>query len=494
MLPLWAREATKRAVRSLLVRTWPERRELPLAHWRLARDDAGRLHREGLLLEALLERFGSPLHLLDMHRLEHNAKAFLAAAPQIDAAFSYKTNPTTSVLERLHRAGMGAEVISPHELWLALELGVPPARIIYNGPGKSDASLREAVKRGVLVNANARPEIARVAQAARAVGVRARVGVRVIPVSAWSGQFGERIESGAAMRAAAELSESPDLCFEAIHAHLGFALDSELQARRFVSQVLDFRASVRRELGVSVPIVDLGGSLPTPTVRRFGLVEKRLNRTFGLDLLPPDPDTVLGCDGYLALLRELVDEHASQLGGPPPRIQLEPGRAIVGDAQLLLTRILSLRDEENGVVTAVLDAGINVAEPVPDEYHEVVPLAPGRGMKRYRLVGPICTPADTLCHSIALPALARGDALAILDSGAYFVPFATSFSFPRPAIVAWDGGDVSLARRRENDRDMTLRDQATAVAAPRSDDDRAPRSSRRRSSSSVSAGPPSSSW
>ncbi len=458
MLSARAKAATKRVIRPLLGRVWPSRRDLPLSLWGLDRNAQGRLHRDGVELESLLDRFGSPLHVVDMQRLEDNAQAFLAGAPEIDALFSYKTHPVTGVLQRLHAAGMGAEVISPHELWLAFELGVPPERIVYNGPAKSDASLREAVARGVLVNVNARPEIARLAAAARAVGVRARAGLRVVPASAWAGQFGERIETGAAMRAAAELASRPDLRFEALHAHSGFELAGEDRARQFAWDVLEFRGRLHAELGVAVPVVDLGGSLPTATVRHYGALEKRLNRTFGADLVPRMPGNVLGPAAYIRLLGELLHAHAQAAGCGVPRIWLEPGRAVTGDAQLLLTRVLSLRDEEDGITTAVLDAGVNVAEPVRSEYHQIVALAPHKPRKRYKLVGPICTPADVLCHSIALPGLAEGDGLAILDSGAYFVPFATSFSYPQPAIVAVDGGKVRLLQRRESDRDMVARD------------------------------------
>lgn len=475
MLSAKVKAATKRAIRPFFWRLWPSRRDLPLSLWRLDRDAGGRLQRDGVLLESLLERFDSPLHVVDMQRLEENAEAFLAGAPRIDVLFSYKTHPVKGVLRRLHDAGLGAEVISPHELWLAFELGVPPARIVYNGPAKSDASLREAAARGVLVNVNARPEIERLAAAARAVGVRARAGLRVVPPSAWGGQFGERIETGAAMRAAAELASCPDLRFEAIHAHSGFELATERQARQFASDVLDFRGRLHAELGVALPVVDLGGSLPTATVRHYGALERRLNRSLGADLVARRPGNVLGPQAYIRLLDELLHAHAQAAGCGMPRVWLEPGRAVTGDAQLLLARVLSLRDEEDGVTTAVLDAGVNVAEPVRSEYHQIVALSVREPHRRYKLVGPICTPADVLCHSLALPVLAEGDGLAILDSGAYFVPFATSFSFPQPAIVAWERGEAHLLQRRESDADMITRDLTASARDGRASPSEAPR-------------------
>jgi diaminopimelate decarboxylase len=103
---------------------------------------------------------------------------------------------------------------------------------------------------------------------------------------------------------------------------------------------------------------------------------------------------------------------------------------------------------------------MNVAEPVRSEYHQLLSVTDpgGTATTPYRLVGPICTPADVLYHHWRLPSLAPGHVLAIMDSGAYFVPFATSFSFPRPAIVVQDGSSLEVARRRESFEDLVRLD------------------------------------
>ena len=115
---------------------------------------------------------------------------------------------------------------------------------------------------------------------------------------------------------------------------------------------------------------------------------------------------------------------------------LEPGRALTGDTQFLLTTVVDIND--GPLPHAILDAGINVAEPVTSEYHQLISVtSPGLpATTPYRLAGPICTPADVLYQHWRLPPLAPGHVLAIMDAGAYFVPFSTTFSFPKPAIVA----------------------------------------------------------
>jgi diaminopimelate decarboxylase len=133
---------------------------------------------------------------------------------------------------------------------------------------------------------------------------------------------------------------------------------------------------------------------------------------------------------------------------------------MTGNAQLLLATVHSLKQGGDRLY-AILDAGINVAEPVRSEYHQV--FAANRIGEPcdhvYTVVGPICTPGDTLYPAVRLPELRPGDAVCIMDAGAYFVPFATSFSFPQPAIVAIDAGHDTQVRRAERFEDLIDRDR-----------------------------------
>lgn len=139
---------------------------------------------------------------------------------------------------------------------------------------------------------------------------------------------------------------------------------------------------------------------------------------------------------------------------------------MTGDTQLLLARVHALKAGEDRT-WAVLDAGINHAECVRNEYHQLfhVDRPDAEASRLYTVVGPICTPGDTLYHAKRLPELAVGDTLAIMDAGAYFVPFATSFSYPQPAIVALDGGKEQLLRRAETFDDLVTFDAAPAEPA-----------------------------
>lgn len=462
----------KPALAPLVKRLAPARQDLPLSTWGLSRSERGELSLAGLSLATLLERHGSPLHVVDAARLDDNVRDFQAvpdgAARGAEITYSFKTNPVPGVLRRLLARGVGAEVISEYELWLALTLGFPPDHIVYNGPAKSEASLRTALERSIgLLNFNNHCEIAPFAAMARQMGRRPRVGVRVVVPGAWSGQLGERIDTGAAMRAFEEAVRAPELDVVALHAHLGGEIATAERLTGFVRQVLAFSDELHRRLSLDIELLDLGGSLACPTVRSLHLVEGRLNRTFGAELLPRSPAEVLSIREAVARVVSMVNDHFRIKGRRLPRIVLEPGRALTGNTQLLLTKVVRVHDEVDGVRHAVLDAGMCVASPVPNEIHQLFLLGPARGPERfrYRLAGPICSPADVLYASIDLPRLLPGDGLAIMDSGAYFVPFAASFSFAQPGIVMVEAGRDTVLRRRETFQHMTALDGLDGLGA-----------------------------
>lgn len=440
------------------------RTDVPLARWGLEVSPRGALARAGVDLVELVASYGSPLHVVWADALDANAAEALAplsgAGPACDVFYSYKTNPVPGVLRRLHAAGIGAEVISPYELWLALRLRVPPERIIYNGPAKSFESLCDAVHAGVgLINANSLGDLDLIGRAAERAGRIATVGVRVTLPSMWGGQFGLVAASPAPAEAVRLAQRHAWLHLRGLHVHRGSGLRCRADMEDHVNGVLAFCDRLRTETGWHPEVIDLGGSLTTATVAPIPARQYRLNRALATDLLPPDPADHLSVGQASRLAAALVEAHSFARDLTAPAVVLEPGRALTGDAQLLLTTVHDVK-EDGALAHAVLDAGVNIAEPATGEYHQIfsatAPTAPvGRS---YRLVGPICTPADVICNNWRLPDLAPGHVLALMDSGAYFVPFSTSFSFPRPAIVLQDGAEVRLLRRAETFDDLVRAD------------------------------------
>lgn len=467
-----AKRQVKETLRPVLQKALaPARTSVPASHWGLEERPGQGLCLEGVPLKDLVARHGSPLHVVHLAALRRNAERFLAVpagrAGGCEVYYSYKTNPVPGVLSYLHELGVGAEVISAYELWLALKLGVAPERIVYNGPVKSEASVREAISRGIgLLAANHTEELAGFTRLAAELGRRPRVAVRVSTHSGWSAQFGTPIAGGAALRAYQQARASQHLDVVGLHAHRGATIRTEGDLTDFVEAVLAFTDTLHQELGLDLEVLDLGGSLCTPTVEHFPERDVRLNATFFRDMPAPDPAAALGIDRYVPLVVELVESHYARRGRQRPRIFLEPGRAMTGDTQLLLGRVHALKAAEDRTY-AVLDAGINHAECVRNEYHQLFhverPDAPAERL--YTVVGPICTPGDTLYYAKRLPELSVGDTLAIMDAGAYFVPFATSFSYPQPAIIALDGGKERLLRRAETFDDLVTFDATPAGGA-----------------------------
>lgn len=425
----------------------------------------GHLAFDGVSLTSLREKWGSPLHVVMARRLRQNASDFLAinegGRRRAEIYYSYKSNPVPGVLRLLHDVGIGAEVISEFELWLALKLGVREDQIVFNGPAKSVDSIREAVARNILLlNINHREEIDVIASVARELNKRPRVGVRVATSTGWTGQFGLPIATGEAFAALKEVYETDVLELTAIHSHVGGMVRRELDVRVHVEELLALADRARSELGVEMAILDFGGSLASPTVTSIGKLDRRLSIALQAPVPTPDLSATLGIREYVKCVVDRVEAHYAKRGQACPRIFFEPGRAMTGNAQILVASVLSLKAGEPKPGWAILDAGINLAESTKSEFHQIFP---ANRMNepcslRYRLAGPICSPGDVLSWSAPLPALAVGDAIAIMDAGAYFVPFATSFSFPRPAIVMLNGEGTQLLRRKERFEDIVALD------------------------------------
>jgi diaminopimelate decarboxylase len=461
------KELVRTRVGPVVARRQPTRVDLPHATWGLSIGSNGTLWSGDVDLQELARDRGTPVHLVRADRLDRNAAAVRSThgrSVDVDVFYSYKTNPVPAVLQRLHGPGIGAEVISPYELWLALRLGVPAERIIYNGPAKSPDSIRTAIERGVLlINANSASDASVITRLAGEQGKAVNLGLRINLPDMWGGQFGIASDSPQVVDTVQRALADPFVELRALHFHRGLTIRDGEAMRQHLELILDFCDTLRAQTGWHPDVLDVGGSLACPTVAPIPTRQFRLNRALGADLLPPDPRATLGLGDATRLASKVVTDHFDERDLRAPRLVIEPGRALTSDTQLLLTTVLDVKDDGD-LVHAVLDAGVNVAEPVRNEFHQLFSVsAPNeRATTPHRLVGPICTPADVLYNNWRLPRLEPGHVLAIMDSGAYFVPFSTSFSFPKAAIVMQDGGNVVTCRRSESFDDLMALDELPA--------------------------------
>jgi diaminopimelate decarboxylase len=438
------------------------------SEWGARFDDAGELEIDGCNVASLAREFGTPLHVVSSARLKADfdefAGSFRRLHPRIEVAYSYKTNPLPGVLAELHRLGALAEVISHFELWLALRLGVPPERILFNGPAKTAAAIDLAVSRGVLlINVDSLPEIDEIAAAAARAGRRQLTGVRIVTSVGWSGQFGLSLASGDAFEAFRRVRSYPQLAASGIHFHLGTGIrDVEIYLRA-LREMLLFSERLRKELDVHVSHFNLGGGFGVPTVQPFSEWDQRLIAN-GMPPGPIDIEAAMRPADYSQRIVELLNEYHRR---PPdesaPTIYFEPGRALTSRAQCLVLNVIAVKESVGERPKVILDGGKNIAMPTGYEAHELLPVTGGTAERDCSIdfFGPLCHPADQLFIAKRFRRLAPGELVAIMDAGAYFVPNQMNFSHVRPAVVMTRSGRHELLRERETFDDIVSRDRTT---------------------------------
>jgi diaminopimelate decarboxylase len=448
----------KKTLRPWVQNTRPQAVDLPISLWGLDAHPSQGLCYQGVALHGLLETYGSPLFVCLEDTLSRNIHAWHAHSQHhpvygSPVFYSYKTHPVPGVLGMMHAQGVGAEVISPYELWLAEKMGVPASRTVYNGPAKSDSSLDHAIHREIfLIHINHKEEIARVEAAAQRVGKKARVGLRIQCGVGWGGQFGIPVANQEALQAFAYALRSPHLNVVSVHAHRGGHIHTQEEISTFLGHVMRFCKTLHACTGFFPSILDIGGSLGTPTVRTLSGIDIRLNSAFQCQHHAPATINTLDIALYLKTVYACVQAHMKDIRAPAPWVVFEPGKALTGNTHMLLTSVVDVQERAESTPFAVLDAGINVADAARFEYHQVYPVNLFEKHKNtvYALAGPICTPGDVLYGACLLPALKPKDSLAFMDTGAYWVPFSTSFSFPQPAIVSIKKNSVRLLRHAES--------------------------------------------
>ncbi len=393
----------------------------------------GELHLEEVALSAIAEEFGTPTYVYSLAALKAAYGAYRDALGGHRAMVCYavKANSSLAILSVFARLGAGFDIVSGGELARVLAAGGDPARVVFSGVGKSAAEMRQALDAGIrCFNVESAAELERLAAIAAAMGKVAPIALRVNPdvdpkthpyisTGLRSNKFGVAFDEAAALyRRAATL---PSLRVAGIGCHIGSQLLDGAPVVEAAAKVLDLVDRLAAE-GIALDHIDLGGGL-------------------GIRYRDEQPPAVTA---YLAPLLALF-------AGRGEELLLEPGRSLVGNAGLLLTRVEYLKPgaEKN---FAVVDAAMNdLARPaLYDAWHEVVEVGAGSGERaRYEVVGPICESGDFLAHDRAL-AVTAGDLLAILSAGAYGMTMSSNYNTrPRAAEVLIDGARIHLARARE---------------------------------------------
>lgn len=393
---------------------------------------------ENVPLTRIAEAVGTPTYVYSSATLTRHYRVFSDALRGVDALICYavKANPNLAIVRTLGRLGSGADVVSGGELKIALDAGIPAARIVFSGVGKTEDEIAAALDAGVLqLNAESEPELRLIARIAEMRGVVAPVAIRINPdvdarthakisTGLRENKFG--IEWTAAHQVFAWAAGLPSLQVRGVAVHIGSQLTTIAPFEQAFHRLRDLVVMLRAD-GFAVDRLDLGGGLGVP---------------YGNEG-PPDMPTP---EGYGEMVRRTVGD----LGC---RLLFEPGRLLVANAGVLLTRVLFVKEGATRTFV-IVDAGMNdlLRPALYEAFHDIVPVRqspPDEPVCSVDVVGPVCETADTFARARALPTVAAGDLLAIRTAGAYGAAMASGYNArPLPAEVLVDGNDFSVVAER----------------------------------------------
>lgn len=407
---------------------------------------SGELFCEEVSLSSVAGKFGTPVYVYSEAAIKGNFERLQNQLSGISSLLCYsaKANSNLSILNLLREAGSGFDVVSEGELARALKVHADPSRIVFSGVGKTQAEIDAALRARILmINVESAGELELIESRARSTGRQAPVAIRINPdvetethpyIS--TGQkihkFGVPKEEAVPLYRKAARSGCLNVC--GVACHIGSQI---LEAAPFLKAFGEIKAVADglREEGLPLRLLDVGGG-------------------FGIRYADEEPLNFL----------ELAEGLRVRLHGTPYRLIIEPGRSIVGNAGLLLTRVLYVkRNRQKNFI--VVDSGMSdlLRPSLYGSFHEIVPVRQNfDGTIRADVVGPICETGDFLAQDREMADVPPGDLLSILTAGAYGYELASNYnSRPRPAQVLVRGDSATLIRPRE-----AVEDLFTAEAVP----------------------------
>jgi diaminopimelate decarboxylase len=394
---------------------------------------------DGDELLALAEEHGTPLYVVDLDRVRENCARLDAAFPDAEVRYALKAHTGRAVLETVREAGLAAECASAGEVERALAAGYDGSEVQYTAVNPPGRDLDHVVDRWrdhpeLTVTVGAADTVVRL----RERGFDGRLCIRANP-GVGAGHH-EKVQTGANAKFGvpyddvAELAESVAGDFELVglHAHAGSGIsgDDLSNHRELVRRMGELAREVASRVG-PLEFVDVGGGFGVP---------------YREDEPPLD-------------LESVADATREALGDVSGTLAVEPGRYVVADAGVLLTRVNTVKEAPDATVVGV-DAGMTtlLRPAMYDAYHEIRNLSATEDVQAISatVAGPICESSDVLCENRLLAAPRRGQLLAVGNAGAYGYEMASTYnSRPRPAEVALSGDDARLVRRRETLADLT---------------------------------------
>ncbi len=404
---------------------------------------------EEVPVTALAEKYGTPVWIYSkrtlLHHLSQIQQAFAAVQPVI--CYSVKSNSNLGILQVMQEAGSSFDVVSGGELHRVKKAGADTSKVVFAGVGKTDEEIRYALESRVLMfNVESEAELDAIAAVAGSMGIVAPVALRLNPdvdgkthakttTGKKGNKFGMDIER--ASQLAAKVLADKRLALHGIHMHIGSPILTAEPYAEAVKKAVDVVTEYRRQ-GHDINWVNLGGG--------FGIHYRK--------------QEALPASEYAKVIVPAI-----QAAGC--RLALEPGRFIVGNSGILVSRVIYTK-REGGKLFVIQDAAMNdlVRPAMYDAFHRIWPVKPSidppadyegeiAGCELADVVGPICESGDYLAKGRALPPMQRGDLMCTFSAGAYGMAMSSNYnSRPRAAEVLVDGATHRLIRRRETYDDL----------------------------------------
>ena len=407
----------------------------------------GVLSAEGVSLAALADEIGTPFYCYSSATLRRHARVFMDAFKGQPArlCYSVKANSNLAVIATLAAEGAGADVVSEGELRRAMAVGIAPKQIVFSGVGKTAQEISYALDVGIdQFNVESEPELELIAEIAAAKNLVAKIAIRVNPdvdakthekiaTGKAENKFGISWKRAPAVYACA--AELPSISAIGIDVHIGSQLTSldpfEAAFKRVAGMVEALRAS-----GHKISHIDLGGGLGIPYR--------------GDNDIPPHPDE------YASLVKRTMGHLGCDL-------TFEPGRLIVGNAGVLVSRVIYVKEGDDRTFL-IIDAAMNylIRPTLYDAYHEIKSVTEPADQTRvtYDIVGPVCETGDFMAKARPLPTLKAGDLVAIMSAGAYGAVQASTYN-TRPLVpeVLVAGDDYAVIRARPDYAEILKQDK-----------------------------------
>jgi len=401
----------------------------------------GELYCEQVPVSRIAKEVGTPCYVYSYATLIRHFRAYDSAFKKIPhvIAFAMKSNSNIAILSLMAKEGSGVDIVSGGELFRALKAGVPASKIVFAGVGKTSDEIRDALKADILMfNIESSAELQAIQEVAASIGKKARIALRINPdvdpkTHPYISTGMKKSKFGiAADRALQEYKMAASLSHidvVGVHAHIGSQLTEVTPFVDSLKKVVGLIGTLKAQ-GINIRYLNIGGGL--------GITYSEEK--------PPLP-------------QELSDAISPIIADLGLTLVMEPGRVIVGNAGILVTKALYLKEGE-AKSFVIVDAAMNdlIRPSLYGAYHEIKPVneeAGHRAKQQVDIVGPVCESGDFLAKDRLLAAVKPGELMAVMSAGAYGFVMASNYnSRPRVPEVLVKGGEIHVIRERETYDDL----------------------------------------